>query len=483
MFSVGGFFVWVGWSARTNAAAFNTTTGGLDDWNPSFGTDTFAMAAYSDTSPLFVGGLFTSVGTKSYSSATQFLPVGATVSAPSGAAAEGGATATYTVVLTSKPTASVTVTPTPDADVTVLPASVTFTTSNWATPQTFTVTAVDDTEREGGHTGTITHAATSADTLYDGVSVDSAAISITDNDRSGGGGGGVAPAPTTVTVLTPNGGETYMPGDLVTIGWASTGRAYLFNLSYSTDAGTTWHPIVFAQLITSNAFGWRVPDIQTDQALVRVRTTDLAITVAEDVSDATFRIGSAKPAEPDITLPIDRHRFLPPGTPVTGLSRSPVTGLLETVTPIAPGDFIRSPSFATVYRVTDAFGRKPFPDAMTFFTYADSFAQVREVTDATMTLLSLETPVFPKEGTVFVKITSAPETYVVERAADGTPVLRWITTETVAKGLAGDAWNAYIIDVPVTSFGKIAVGNPVTDASQVALDPTKLKRRVDLAGK
>ena len=61
------------------------------------------------------------------------------------AVVEGG-TGTYTVVLASQPSASVTVTPT-SADptvVTVPPMVLTFTTGDWDTAQTVTVTAVED---------------------------------------------------------------------------------------------------------------------------------------------------------------------------------------------------------------------------------------------------------------------------------------------------------------------------------------------------
>ena len=58
---------------------------------------------------------------------------------------EGG-TGTYTVVLASQPSASVTVTPTSgnESAVTVPPTVLTFTTGDWDTAQTVTVTAVED---------------------------------------------------------------------------------------------------------------------------------------------------------------------------------------------------------------------------------------------------------------------------------------------------------------------------------------------------
>uniref|UniRef100_UPI00359439CF beta strand repeat-containing protein n=1 Tax=Haliscomenobacter sp. TaxID=2717303 RepID=UPI00359439CF len=96
---------------------------------------------------------------------------------------EGGATDDYTVVLTSQPTANVTVSITPGTQVTTSPTpSLTFSAANWNTPQTVTVTAVDDAAVEGAHTGTITHTTTSADTDYNGSSVASVVANITDND-------------------------------------------------------------------------------------------------------------------------------------------------------------------------------------------------------------------------------------------------------------------------------------------------------------
>ena len=98
---------------------------------------------------------------------------------------EGGATDTYTLVLTSEPTADVTVTITPDSKTTVNPTSLTFTSGNWDTPQTVTVTAVDDNIANGNYNGTISHTAASTDAYYDGIAVDDVTANITDDDVAG----------------------------------------------------------------------------------------------------------------------------------------------------------------------------------------------------------------------------------------------------------------------------------------------------------
>jgi len=83
------------------------------------------------------------------------------------------ATAEYTVVLGSQPTAAVTITPTSG---TVAAATVsgplTFSTTDWETPQTVTVSAVATGETS------ITHGATSADATYRALSIDPVAVTV-----------------------------------------------------------------------------------------------------------------------------------------------------------------------------------------------------------------------------------------------------------------------------------------------------------------
>ena len=56
----------------------------------------------------------------------------------------------------------------------------------WNVPQTVTVTAVDDAIPQGPHTGTITHAAASADPIYNGLAISSVVANVTDNDAGPG---------------------------------------------------------------------------------------------------------------------------------------------------------------------------------------------------------------------------------------------------------------------------------------------------------
>lgn len=96
---------------------------------------------------------------------------------------EGGGTATFTVVLTARPTADVTIAlESSDAEEgQPSPATLTFTTDDWATPQTVTVTGQDDDLRDGDAEYSITlHPAQSGDPAFDGI--DPADVTATNRD-------------------------------------------------------------------------------------------------------------------------------------------------------------------------------------------------------------------------------------------------------------------------------------------------------------
>ena len=145
---------------------------------------------------------------------------------------EGGATDSYTVVLSSQPTANVTVNISPNSQVLVNKTSLTFTSANWNTAQTVTVTAVDDSAEEGSRTVTITHSASSADTNYNGISVVDVTVQITDND---GVQSFTLTGPTATTMSTSVG--MYTTGQTVQINWtaANVVSGSVVHLFYDED--------------------------------------------------------------------------------------------------------------------------------------------------------------------------------------------------------------------------------------------------------
>ena len=97
---------------------------------------------------------------------------------------EGGS-GTYTVKLNTQPSGDVTVTvndPTDNLDVTAEPASLSFSTTDWATEQTVTVSAAEDDDSTQD-TATVTHTLTGGD--YASFAASNVVVTVTDNDTPG----------------------------------------------------------------------------------------------------------------------------------------------------------------------------------------------------------------------------------------------------------------------------------------------------------
>lgn len=101
------------------------------------------------------------------------------------AVTEGGASDSYTLVLTSEPLANVQIAVSGDAQVGGTPTPLTFTPANWSQPQTVTAQAANDDIAEGSHSGTLSHTVTSTDPNYQGRAVPPVAVAISDNDFVG----------------------------------------------------------------------------------------------------------------------------------------------------------------------------------------------------------------------------------------------------------------------------------------------------------
>ena len=109
---------------------------------------------------------------------------GVTVSTISGETTESGDSATFTVVLTTIPTADVTIGVSSDdtSEGTVSPTSFTFTPANWNIPQTVTVTGVDDSEADGDVSFNVVLAAAVGG---DYAGIDPPDVSVTNLDNEG----------------------------------------------------------------------------------------------------------------------------------------------------------------------------------------------------------------------------------------------------------------------------------------------------------
>ena len=173
----------------------------------------FALSASAPHSLLAISPVF-HVGTSTPAGSLTFAPTSVTV--------VEGESATYTVALGTAPTGTVTVTPSSDnADVTFAPATLTFTTGNWGSPKTVTVSAGMDSDGTND-TATLSHTASGGG--YGSVT-GNVVVTVTDND--------VARLlfSTTSLLVTEGGSATYtvrlgmMPSGTVTVTPSRTGSS------------------------------------------------------------------------------------------------------------------------------------------------------------------------------------------------------------------------------------------------------------------
>ena len=145
---------------------------------------------------------------------------------------EGSEAATYTVALATLPTAAVTVTVSnpDDGAVTVSPVVLTFTPSDWNTPQPVTLTAMQDADAVAERV-TLEHTASGGG--YDGVAADFAAV-VTDDD-----GPGLILSPASATLTEGSEAATYTVA-LATLPTA----AVMVVVSNPDDGAVTVSPVV-----------------------------------------------------------------------------------------------------------------------------------------------------------------------------------------------------------------------------------------------
>lgn len=128
-------------------------------------------------------------------------------------------------------------------------------------------------------------------------------------------------------------------------------------------------------------------------------------------------------------------------------SESPDTGLVKASGP------------AVYYRSGDG-TRYVFPNEKVYFSWYPDFSNIRAVSDEELADMPIGGTVTYKPGTRLVKITTDPKVYAV--GAGG--LLRWVTSESLAKALYGSAWAKNVHDIPDAFFADYRTGNPIMSA-------------------
>jgi hypothetical protein len=219
---------------------------------------------------------------------------------------ESGGTATFTVVLNSMPSASVTVNLASDllTEGTAAPLSVVFTTFNWNTPQTVTVTGVNDMVADGARVyHIITAAAASADPQYNGIDVSDVTVINADNDTPG-----IYVSP--MAIAAPEGATGTFS---VVLGSQPTANVVIPLHMQDVSQGT-----LAPASVTFTTVNWNTPQVVTvtgiDDGVMDGTFINTAFTDAAMSTDLTY--GGLN--GPDVTVThIDRVSIIV--TPTTGL--------------------------------------------------------------------------------------------------------------------------------------------------------------------
>ena len=217
-----------------------------------------------------------------------------------------GRTDTYTVMLDSQPTATVSIVVISDMPTAAMvsPAILTFTTSNWNTGQTVTVTGVDDkVDQSGNRSVTISHSATSTDPNYNNITIDDVTATVMDdghtatpemrlsvsNNGAATEGGEALTITVTSSVVNTSGWDLSVPIQVKSAGTTAQSDDYTLSSSILIPDGATTGTTTFT--VTDDSMDELVETVVVGLGRLPVGTmTDLnngEVTIAIADNDAT----------------------------------------------------------------------------------------------------------------------------------------------------------------------------------------------------
>lgn len=113
---------------------------------------------------------------------------------------------------------------------------------------------------------------------------------------------------------------------------------------------------------------------------------------------------------------------------------------------------------AAVYYCGEDTQRHVFPNEATFRSWYPDVSEIVPVSAAQLAAISIGGNVTFRPGTRLIKVPSHPKVYAV--AKNG--VLRWVTSEEVARTLYGPDWSHFVTDMSEILFANYIVGAPIS---------------------
>jgi hypothetical protein len=126
------------------------------------------------------------------------------------------------------------------------------------------------------------------------------------------------------------------------------------------------------------------------------------------------------------------------------------------------GSLIASWATPAIYYYAYDGKRYVFPNEKVYFSWFKDFTGVKRVGSKSLATVSIGGNVTYKPGARLVKIQTDPKVYAVAN----NKILRWVTTEALARELYGAGWATEIHDVPDAFFIDYNIGRPITSAEQ-----------------
>lgn len=177
------------------------------------------------------------------------------------------------------------------------------------------------------------------------------------------------------------------------------------------------------------------------------------LVIVADSSEAEaaspYSVSDALAASP--TINIDRGLVHPVG----GLSVQCVSG--ELVRLADDKNSATKPETAVYYCGEDG-KRYVFPNSAIYFSWYRDFSGMSTVSAKTLASIPLGGNATYRPGSKMIKISSDPKIYAVTKGG----ILRWVTSEEVARTLYGPGWNKMVDDVSESFFTNYRIGPSIT---------------------
>lgn len=137
------------------------------------------------------------------------------------------------------------------------------------------------------------------------------------------------------------------------------------------------------------------------------------------------------------------------------------------------GKVVKMKGLSSLYYVADDGKRYVFPNENAYKSWFTGYNDVTTLSESDLTALPLGGNVLYRPGVLLIKITTDPKVYAVSKGG----VLRWVTTEAIAKALYGDNWNKLVDDVADSFFTNYKIGSSINSTSD--FDPNDEANDVD----